>query len=95
MGDFNERLQEMADLLDQRGLRGVLPPGIATHRQGNQLDQLFTNMSVKGWMATDVEYSDHLMLRVTLEFERLDTDVDIRRMPTVITQQSIRQAAMS
>ena len=43
-GDFNQNLKDYCKLADKFGLNPVLEEGTATHKGGNQLDQIFTNL---------------------------------------------------
>jgi len=94
VGDFNERLRDVADALKGNGITQVLPDGTKTHNRGGHLDQAFTNMPC-GWSMEEGDFTDHSMIKQTIRFDKTKDDVDYRAMPLTSTMKSIREAATS
>ena len=62
-----------------------------THKRGNHLDQVFTNLQVT---KTDLAYTDiidHAIIRCSLTLNMRENDVDIRSMPSRIAMSEIRK----
>jgi len=51
--DLYQNLKDYSKLADKFGLNPVLSEGTATHKGGNHLDQIFTNLEHKSYELTD------------------------------------------
>ena len=91
MGDVNEHMKDLGFLSDA-GLVPVVKYGIATHRDGNRLDQVWTNLSVthSELIKVDDVTSDHMAIQVDLQIK---SDGNVKRFnesKTFYTQNDIK-----
>lgn len=62
-GDFNKNLKDYSKLAEKFGLNPVLSEGTTTHKGGNHLDQIFTNLEHKSYELTDwQDTTDHKLI---------------------------------
>lgn len=73
----------------------MIPEGVTTHKRGNHLDQIFTNLAVLSVAYAEPVITDHVAVMCKLIFKRGDSDIDIHKMPVKITAAEIRRHACS
>jgi endonuclease/exonuclease/phosphatase (EEP) superfamily protein YafD len=69
-GDCNGMLDPLSRQLALKGFMPVIQQGVATHKLGNQLDQVWIrNLNIRSAQLADLEeqVSDHRMVRVVVE----------------------------
>jgi hypothetical protein len=85
-GDLNAKwMSSVKEFLEIRGIRPVFEGSTATHDRGGHLGQVFTNLKVKSKLVP-LELSEHASLSMVLRFQKTDLDLDLRCIPTLITQ---------
>ena len=77
---------------------GILPKilnGTATHRQGGHLDQVLSNQDLLIDQLPLSTQSDHTAMLISFSFLKNSQDVDLKNLPTVITQWQLRMECLS
>ena len=92
-GDLNGQLRRVHTSLMIAGFTPALRERVATHRDGNQLDQLWTrNMTIRNALVADPidQVSDHYPIQVEMEATLVEREqaphhdsdvVDLRSLP--------------
>ena len=94
MGDFNNHLPKVKEMLTPLRLTEVVHDGIDTHNRGNQLDQMFTNLELASQPKL-VRYevaSDHDAIIADLYLEGESGTKCLDQQDTFFTQGDVRLA---
>lgn len=78
MGDFNDKIQQIDEELNLRGLKPTIPKIVGTHNKGNRLDQFFSNTPIQNWTLVQDKMTDHYPLVMDVAVTKTENDLDIR-----------------
>ena len=69
------------------GIWLAIPEGTVTHQEGGHLDQVLSNTDMTIDLLPFTEGTDHTGLQITADINIGETDVNLRHMPRVVTQE--------
>ena len=96
-GDLNGQLTKVHRLLVGAGFTSALEEGTVTHREGNQLDQMWTrNITIRNAIVTDLidQVSDHSLIKVVMEVVIIEREQPPQQNPEEVNLRTLPQTTI-